>query len=919
MNPVPPRFATSGQKRTLDVGDDVRSGSDSEEHFANAGEINPDDGYFEIEPLKKRRRGEGWLREDGDPTPVNVPGGLYGQQWLDKKAAVRELLHSDKNYQFVQLVSGYTHSSVEKYYEVNAIEDMIRKRLIEAQQNLVVKRRTQGFMSALRAQLKNLEERLAQQRKNRDEYLAEQRDWISGRAQYEQAKTETLERLQKLEYILPENSGQLEMYLSQTVADNAYADEHAERLFDFITRSSVVTFGRGGFMGEAFRRQIENLVDRTCAAITKEVDRPVEVKSVEDNLPATSRLALYFAALRAVTLSQSLLDIAAKAFAENYPFYAQDLQKLADLVFSESAGDGLNYLDYEFITITMAALIRKMQKSVKSELPEVLLPVIQEEPAQEGQRRTRNFAGMDVIVDIDEDALYYDADEERGYTDEELAQFRDTPHTGRSPSSDVVAVLLEILKPMFDAVFPYLFYADVNLGPDSILHGFGGWTVSPEIRRLLDFGVNPAPSVIPQGPPAEDLLPRSIGKPIKRKSVRRTRRSIRAAEANFGALPSGASHNDVDAYGNYIIGEKYSTFPGLLLLAIGIFEHSIHKIKRSEELEVSTTNATVRHLMLDGFSRADILVRELVVAFKLDAEAASNYFSRVREYLIKRDLLPYAALVISTAERITGIDFGGQLVTQADLSELREYLREPNRTKLTDAAFRIYETRLSLNGTEVATAPSVLVKTKSNEEVDNVANSADSEKFVADNVLNASILIIKTEATIKKLRDDLDDLIKKDEKELSDELEQGFRATNIIDPRVALSVANTGVVQLNATFLSALASAHEKVRTFVDGFRTATQAFLQENPLVRTFYAQLVANEIHQTEILFPDVYRHANALALQLRREQTIINHLRRLAREMCTPPHAISSAFDPHALLGNPVRFVSSGNYRSLHGYFR
>jgi len=929
MNPVPPVVATS--TTAIAPGDE----SSSEDHYARvSGSIRPSDPSFEVPELKRRRRQDGWLRQDGDPTRVNDPGGLYGQKYVDAERAVREALEADPNYQFVRMVAGNTDAQIEDYYEVSAVQEEVRRRVLRAQQTAVEQRQSLDFIRVLRTQLADQEKLLAEKKQDRDDHIADRRDLEAGRDNYKAARDLLAKALDFNQYLALPRAQQRAQILapfdtSKPTNNFIRTSFGAALLFDFLTRGAVIEHGLNGYAGEPFRRQIESIVDRACGKLPDGQD---DIASVKKDIPLTSRLALYLATLEAVMqtpqLFQKAMELSDHRQGSQYDSepstYGGDLEVLHSLIFGAFVEDGANYLYYGDITLGLYIHLGLMHRRSGSLLPRVERPTVPGGGGGGASRRRRNIGGVDVIIDIEDDELEkvdLTTDEaDQVLTEQQKRQYRNKPlpAANERAAGDALSLLVELLKPMFDAVFPFVFYSAAALESNSRELSFGGRPGDFEPLRVLDIGSNPADGRVDSLDPipAQGEMPQLV---IETRSGR-----SRRGKSKFA--PSGARVSLVGtAFENLFIGEEYSSFVGVLFLAIGIFEHAMRE---------STTAQTTRFLVTYGFARGETLVGEIVDTLALDEAQAQKYLDNYRKRRVIDDLLPQVAVLLSTVERAAPEASANSRLTTDDLELLRRFIRldasDPDYKRTSEAAFEVYEKRLGSDGAKALPAASqtALIKTMSNQRLNNLVDLGDYDNALIDaraKVTKIDNKITGLESEIDGLRDDIEKRVKQTDEEVKDRLERGLQPSATVDPRVAMSVANTGVVRLTPMFSAALASAFEKVRMYVDGLQQATFQQLQRNTHYRTAFAQLVANEIHSTRIRFPDVYRTQNAQAQQLRQEQTIINNLRMaVARQRGVMPGVMAYHRHTHAMTRHPVQFASSHTYgqqlssSSTRGYF-
>lgn len=934
MNPVRPRFLTAG------VEDDSSEVSvDSGEDFLSAAAdstngIRPSDPSFIVPGLKKRRKDTGYLRDDGDPTPVNDPAGLFGQQYLDEKATVQKLLDEDPNMAFVRLVAGFTDARVTEYYEIDRITAVARQRIREAQQRAVEARQSGSAIAGLRAREKELEARIAALRKLADNRTADHRDWIASANQYKAVLTQTETVLGKAAYLRGQDAAAVASGLLNAVTRNNANAKHryghgARIVFDFATRAAVISAGPSGFTSDQFRRQIESVIDRTAGSINVAGSLNQQIKA---DIPSTSRLAFGLSVLRALVTSPGLYEFlsgenatvvhlrAGSDYDETKSLYGVDLEKLDSLIFNKNAEAGLNFLVYTNITRALYVHLVRMHARSGSLVSKPEKPA---DPNQGPRGNRRAVGGINVVIDIDDDVV--DGAEPGVDNDflspQQISDLRNKPLDNPSAAS-TVDLLNELLQPMIQAVFPFLFYADADLPPDSSVVQFGGWGDSGDIRRMFGVGGGNPPGIVDEINPLQggnlSMAARIAAETRKpRAGSGRSRRNVQSRFARIEA------HRNEAGDAQFYVSPDYDTFSGLLFLAVGIFHHA---------LEQNTVSVTTRHLIIDGFHHETELTTELATVLGLDNAATEAYLDRRRKFVVKRDLLPFVAGFLSLAGRLGNEQISGDLLlTSADVDHLRQFLADPDDDRLSGIAFDIYENLVGADGRTKASGATrtEVIHSLSNAKVDSAVRGNAFTQIAAHIVGErdkAKSDLATTNDQLTDLRIDIDERVSKSEAETKAGIAKTLKPDHTPDPSVALSPANTGVVRLTPIFSSALAAAHKRVTNYVEGLGHATQTLLQRDPRLNSLFAELVALEISEIRIRFPDVYRQESAEKRMLRKAQSIINDFRlvsgrangRVARSIISSTSRFNRSLHKSIYTANSPSLFDTRPAANARGYF-
>jgi len=903
MNIVPPELPTSTDDMSSDEEDhhSIATTTTTTAGFSRiSGSIRPSDSTFEIPALKRRRKQKGWLREDGDPTPVTGDKKPYGQDYLDQQEEVRKIMEADENYNFVRLVAGYTDAQVQEYYDVSPVQEFIRRRTLRAQEEAERQRRGGEFVKQLQSQDKRLQTLVEDKEAEIDRLARMRRDAVTAPRNYNAAKKSAIAAMEKTAFVRVDSNSLRDWAKKRFIAKDNYSSAEALFVFDYATRMSVVEHGASGFKSPVFRRQIERAIDQTCQSLKPEKN---DVKQVHEAIPLTSRLALYLATLRAVVNSDQLFvatvnnakhDLGS-AYKEKPDLYGQDLEALDALVFfkDRNAGkddnaEGGNYLQFKKMTYGLYVRLRAMRRNSGSLMPEIPRPNLpQQTSAKNTGPQEYDVGGGKIIIDLDEDLLegvdVLTADGDEVLTEQQKRQFKNEPYDLPEPGPvDAQALFVDLLKPMFEAAFPFMFYEESQLSPQAEASLFGGHYRNVTPLKMLDLEPNEKADFVDEYDvefdfSASDQTKQSQSQLEETSAdliIRTRRQKIRGRAKKPLSVEAHLTSIDLQNTASNL-GSEWAGFAGVMALAVGIFEHSVRR---------NTIGETQRHLMRDGMAKYYVFLKSLISVLGRQESSVEAYLKAYRKYLvIDRMLVPVAQILLVYEERLASPDYAGNTLTSfvssVDMETLRSFLAadesESDYKSVAEQAFEIWEKRIGKSSVPLP-PDGLIILTKSNKELEHVSTLVVAFDAVLQEKIREETKTMRDyQQKQKKARDDINKILNETDEQRKKRIENTYNPL-VYDPRVALSVENTGIVRLAPIFTSSLASALNKVQSFVPGLENATAPKLQSHPDFKTNFARLVANEIYNTRLSFPNVYRAESAKSRQVTIEQSIIDGFR-------------------------------------------
>lgn len=888
---VTPQFTTSS---TPAVGVDFEEveGSDSEcelhstalDSVARAPLVSDGIGVGDDEFVNKRlrqlRRDEGWLGNDG--VAERRQSSRYNEAYLRKLEEVDRALANDRVYQFIQLVAGFTNQPVERLFDRTALE-LETERFVSAEQRRVQNERdSAGALQRLANEIASIDERISETERSYDALADAQARLCEALAEYATNSEKAQTEFDKADYLRNVATGQIVAHLI-----SGQFGAFPRRLFDLLSRWAIMAYGdwQTAFSQNFFTEKLETIVD-IAAELVEQQDSNFPNVNVAQNKPATSRLAFYIAALHAiVTANLHTKPLPSSAFAADSAYAAQPsaysdaLRRLHEALL-RAGGDGLNYLDYDRMTLALYAVLVDMHAASGTALPRPARPQPPAPPGDRpsrGQGRSRRLGDVEVILEIpDEDLLRAietgaaEEDDTGLFTPEQLRETRNKPYESLTLSKDVVALLLDLLRPAVTGYMPQMLYRPPTLQRDTLETQAGGFT--DETRLLFAWATTATTNDDDDDNDVDD-------KPVRiSRRAPSPRRSKRQTRSRFRRLAAHADNAQLNAQ-QQMLTIDYGNLAGVLVLAIGIYHHALHR---------NTTNVSIEHLLAEGVpfvgQIAEAAERALIVELQAQAPA---YIDFLRRELQRRFLLSPAARSIralqaaaENVERIEGteqfFDYANQ--TRAALTALSALNMENERT--VEDALEALQNRLAGVGASterdeqaVLATASMLVPLQMYAEL---CGEAAQRSAIGRRLALLTQRLSTLRSNQAKLTDARQSRIMESDEDRIRRAASSARETAVVDPAVAMSFRNTGIFRISPLLMSAIAQSIETVRNWVPSLANATAEFMETDESLRTLFARLVACNMNQATILHPTQYRTEGSMNLSLREQVSIINDMR-------------------------------------------
>lgn len=883
---VSPQFTTSTTPVGADDDDDsasecelqcaVLDGVDCAPLVNDAIDVGDDE--FVNEELRRIRRQEGWLPNNG--VAKRRKGGRFGEAYLEEVRRVDAAIRNDPRFEFVQLVAGFTNQETEDVFDQTAIEAET-ERFVSAQQRRVqADRDSAGALQRLANEINSIDERIVGAERSVDALADAQLRLCSALTDYRNGIDRANEAYTKADYLRNVREGEISRFLTRSVA------AFPRNLFDLLTRWAIMAYGdwETAFSQNLFTDKLESIVDVAAEAVKDRIAGQITNAEVAANMPATSRLALYIATLHAIVTAnlhtrplRSAAFAAGSSYAAQPSAYGEALRRLYLALF-RSGGEGLNYLNYDTITLGLYAVLVDMHRASGSAAPRPARPQVAEQagdgPASRSRRNPKTVGGVEVILEIpDEDLLGAlesggaeddDGTSNVGMTPEQLRDMRNKPQQSVTISEDIVSLLLELLRPAVTGYMPQMLYRPPTLDRDSLESQAGG--VSDETRLLFAW-VKSVAADDDDDDDVDDKLARVSSRfSPQRRSKRTTRSRFRrvAADVDPATLRSAEQQ----------LTPEYGNLAGVLVLAIGIFHHA---------LVSNSTDISIEHLLAEAVPFLPELATAVERALLLELQAqAPAYIEFYRRELQRRQLLEPAARAVQALQ-----DAAAQMERVDGTEQFFEYA---NRTRAAlpaftaldveneqsvDRALTALEKRLAnatdYDGTRIVTTDSVAFLLQVEEQLCDDASSPVAQRLAL--LRNRLDTLRESRAQLATARQRR--ILEEDQARV-DRAGEEARDTAVVDPAVAMSFRNTGIFRLTPLLMAGIAAAAETVRSNVLSLAYATTEFLQTEPSVRVLFAQLVAAKMNKATILNPTMYRSDGSLNLSLRSEVSIVNEMR-------------------------------------------
>ena len=809
--------------------------------FANTG-IRLQQQTVVIPNLKKRRQEEGYQREDGLP---GLYGGgddknkkaRFGSDYLDEQELRQQMLEQNPDYRFARLVQGKLNEPIEEIIDTRQVDDAVRRFIAQQREEARQRRQSVATIESLRRNLSDKETAYSEYRKKLDRAKRNKADWKLASERYVTAKDYVTRQLEKGEAATLETYAG---YKASIAGDLKDEDKLADDFFDILTRTAVMRYGSHGLLNSGFVRDIgawfqlyfADAVGRFAEYDKNNIDDNANNEKnryliVKDGLgPQAAMLALYLSILRSLSRFNGklaeIVELVKKngSFVENSVYakipslYVDDLIALADLLMPDKTKEEFSATDnlmlYNEVTLLLVAHINKMLRNSLSSADSIRQPRAQagnEPPAEPRSRRGKGaIRGGRVLIDIPDIELERLAQgDEEGFTEEQLVAARSKLYVNQDKENTRMAIM-QLIAPVAKLAVPRMFYDGVDDVP-----------LSREVEILLDEGGMPD----------------------------NTRFAVTVPIFNASLEPTETLKNNKIA--------------ALFMFAVLLTKQTCRKTDtRYSQLSALNWDNRESYLnMIERLYSSNISGNENL--------QWQRYERDLRRSLIIRQLLePWSSVIVLGTHALNdGAISAGDEQKLRDVSLLDKNNAEGKKKEnvaLEDEAFDIIERRVTGAGANIVGSAmySQLLKTVSNVHADSYVSGSDREiKDFYDTQFDEAK---KMQQQLKKSRDELrkklEDTLLKTPEEENEEIDRNLRSDYSASRTWAMLPQNSGMMRFRARFISALSSAHCKVRRYCPNLRTVSQESLQRLEETRDAYARLVTYEIIQTEINNPDSYK---------------------------------------------------------------
>lgn len=849
-------------KRSRSPSPEIDVYEDLDGEFLNSGAIVPGQSLATVHELKRRRLHEGFTRPDGYPGRINDNNGPYGLRKFMEMLDIERILDRDPNMTFVRLVAGFTNEPVTEFYNKNSVERSVLTAMETAQQ-----RRAEFANSSKFVELS--EKRVRQLREERDANRAKL-------SRLNLLQSEHTAGVKRLNAALAKGIEEMEPLKSLTKID--IANDTTQNTFDVLTRGAVLHSGTGGYSSDTFRVELTTAVQIVCSNIAQDAKEPELKTFFESESPTTADVALLLAFLFALGEESELQTMLASTpqfqstsrYHKEPRLYVEHLLQLRQLLFFSN---NPNYLHYKHITIGTYVKLVEMHEAADLGTERPARVFVKPDATNEISQETIN-----VLNDLDYTVLLRPrvAGEADGVylSEEQRIAFKGYVAETRNAPAVYLRLLRSLIEPAYHALFGHIAYKQA---PENELGGRRG---SARPRTLYEVRDSPTQKKYNGEGATKDERAEALSVRAKRRSARtRTQISIFIPSA----LPN--KHADSVAATATVNKSAFKTLPGMLILAVGIYSHSIASPNGG-------TDQSLAHLLADGIEHAAPINAQLNRLYE-EVVDSETYRKMLRRYVQEKYLADAAAQAVLREEAARR-----ELQLDQLRMEQQAYQQLKNAKTAAEKLKIIGESLLSLSDEEGQPTDKQKLLLEETTQLPVLVKVAEDQNQIQTELTNS---IASARDSLKKKDKELDDALNI----LNDRLEQRNSNQNAlgsngppnlqdwqIDPEFVYNTINTGVIRLSSIFVSAMTAADSLIDAHVQGMRGWSPEQRQTTPHIASLYASLVAAQIHGIQINFPDRYRNAAAAAHQKMSVVSILQRLRELtsARYYCSPPSMTS-----------------------------
>lgn len=751
-----------------------------------------------------------YQREDGLKNPPQGRAGgndAFNLDYMREYQRRLNLIEKDPNTRFVNLVRGFLNGGVFEVIDEDAFRQGIERDIARAKEEARKDLTRAEQLNTLRREITDREKE--QKRIEGEIKLLEQRSklWQDAREAYvtgQQTATDLLKDNDKL--VDP-----LSVDVVRSVMTVRNIKSSGQQLFDLMARVAFMKYGARGVLNRGFASDIEQFF-RFAVAEAIDVGNFLKIK---DNMPQIADVALYLAALKALTNSRGLLSDVAKtvrfsagsAYSSNPELFATDVAVLSNMITPDvNDGQAKGPVTFKEITLLLHAHLNAMVE--KSGLPpdqKIAKPVLTEQKRTASNKQKRTIFGKEVDVNVDDSTLQRAAlGETNVFTEEELAAYQKKTFTN-SEWIKTISVVQQLLMPLFLEGFGKLFFVDLAA------HPWEDTSVYAESRYPADKQdlVRPVFANYRTSASQQEF---SVGEIFKVASV--------ILKTSDLALAYNASYYDDSAFASVSVLDYFRLLFERNNVASDWLRYELNLRNYIVKNYVLFAAAKLLGLMNNNISFKDGAVNRPVIFSEADVTIISEYLKLPVDASAKE-------IEISSNAVLEIFDKHVPVVTdQIGRNHLRGIYTTPS-----NRSFRAILNQQT--GDPVFPVPDDLAETN-------------------DDLLNS----------IKKFRQKLNDNLSKTPEQIQQEIVDNLGGSlSSVNRRWASMPFNSGIVTLSSRFMACLGDATNIVRRNCPNLDSLSDEQLQRHPQTEVDFAHLVANKILIVNATNPGQYLRDNTI----------------------------------------------------------
>jgi hypothetical protein len=751
-----------------------------------------------------------YQREDGLDGPQGASGSndQYNIDYMREYNRRLQLLSTNPDYRFANLVLGNTNGDVFFIIDEGAFRREIERAVARAREEARKALSRADTISELRKETKFRQDELKEVAARINMLNLRSNTWSEARDMF-------AAKLDVANGILAGNSKFGKAVTKNIVLEvqtSRGLDTLETRVFDLLTRIAWMKYGYEGVLKPAFANDVEQIFRSIAASYFNRVKT-----DLKDQMPQVADVALYIAALKALSSSRSLLNSVAKRisfpadseYAKVPDMFEYDLSVLADMIIPDSEdGQVGGPVTFRNISLLFYAHINTMAKRAGLPDSDLIAKPIDSQGAEQPKATTtrkKKIFGKEVDVNVADETLARAAVGEAGvFTEQELLAYKRKLFQN-TESAKTVSLIQKLLLSVFQNGFGLLFFVD--LVKDSEIY---------------------------------DQIYTESRYPVESSQV------VRSVFQRFRA--AGSTDDSVTV--------------------AKIFDIAVFLLSSDQE-KPSSVSTYIDMNFADDYQA---LVPDLLLAKNNVTEDWLRYEKNLRDSVVKRTVLPEIAKILATIDESIVIKADPNnnndkqdkpiVFSEADQKAIFDYnkldatstLRE--KKAASDAVLSIYDNRIPHTA--------AFSSKKTLDGIKSTPSNWSFERLMADKAIDPVFPVPtdlqktkeKLEKSIGQYKDRINEVLTKTPDQVNKEIYDNLGFSTATSRQWASLPTNSGILTLSPRFIAALSKATSLVRREVPSLAQLSDEDLQRNPRTEEAFASLVAHKILLINATNPGQYQ---------------------------------------------------------------